>query len=70
MQVKWMEVTLNRLKPLTEEKNTEEQAGFRSKRSTTERLYNLRELCEKYSQNQHNVYHVFMYLKKQIDGVW
>ena len=63
-------VILNRLKPQAEEINAEEQAGFRSGRSTTEQIFNLRILCEKYSQHQQDIYHVFIDFKKAFDRVW
>ena len=37
----------------------EEQAGFRAGRSTTEHIFNLRILYEKYLQHQQDFYHVF-----------
>ena len=42
---------LNRLKPQAEEIIAEEQAGCRAGRSTTEQIFNLRILCEKYLQH-------------------
>ena len=39
----------------------EEQAGFRAGRSTTEQIFNLRILCEKYLQHQQDLYHVFIH---------
>ena len=65
-----LKIILNRLKPLAEEIIAEEQAGFRSKRSTTEQIFNLRVLCEKYSQHQQDIYHVFIDFKKAFDRVW
>ena len=44
-----------------------EQAGFRV--HTTEQLFNLRILCEKYLQHQQNLYHVFVDFKKAFDRV-
>ena len=49
------EVILNRLKPQAEEIIAEEQAGLRAGRSTTEQLFNLRILCDKYLQHQQNL---------------
>ena len=43
-----LKISLNRLKPQTEEIIAEEQAGFRAGRSTTEQIFNLRILGEKY----------------------
>ena len=48
----------------------EEQAGFRAGRSTTEQIFNLHILCEKYLQHQHYLYHVFIDFKKAFDRVW
>ena len=48
----------------------EEQAGFRTERSTTEQISNLRILYEKYLQHQQDLYHVFIYFKKAFDKVW
>ena len=50
----------NKLKPEAEEIIAEEQAGFRAGRSTTEQIFNLRILCEKYFQHQQDLYHVFI----------
>ena len=60
-----LKIILNRLQP-----QAEEQAGFRAGRSTTEQIFNLRILCEKYLQHQQNLYHVFMGFKKAFDKVW
>ena len=65
-----LEIILNRLKPQAEETIAEEQAGFRAGRSTTEQIFNLRILCEKYLQHQQNLYHVFIDFKKAFDRVW
>ena len=47
-----------------------EQAGFRAGRSTTEQIFNLRILCDKYLQHQQDLYHVFTDFKKAFDSVW
>ena len=65
-----LKVILNRLKPQAEEIIAEEQAGFRAGRSTTEQIFNLRILCEKYLQHQQNLYHVFIDFKKAFDRLW
>ena len=64
-----LKVILNRLKPQAKI-IAEEQAGFRAGRSTTEQIFNLRILCEKYLQHQQNLYHVFIDFKKAFDRVW
>ena len=53
-------IILNRLKPQAEKIIAKEQAGFRASRSTTEQIFNLRILCEKYLQHQQDLYHVFI----------
>ena len=63
-----LKIILNRLQPQAEEIIAE--AGFRAGRSTTEPIFNLRILCEKYLQHQHNLYHVFIDFKKAFDRVW
>ena len=65
-----LKVILNRLQPQAEEIIAEEQAGFRAGRSTTEQIFNLRILCEKYLQHQQNLYHVFIDFKKAFGRVW
>ena len=65
-----LKVILNRLKPQAEEIIAEEQAGFRAGRNSTEQIFNLRILSEKYLQHQQNLYHFFIDLKKAFDRVW
>ena len=65
-----LKVILNRLKPQAEQIIAEEQAGFRAGRSTTEQIFSLRIICEKYLQHQLHLYHVFVDFKKAFDRVW
>ncbi|XP_068208249.1 uncharacterized protein [Palaemon carinicauda] len=65
-----LRVLLNRLRPQAEEIIAEEQAGFRRGRSTTEQIFNLRVLCEKYSQHQQDIFNVFIDYKRAFDRVW
>ena len=65
-----LKILLNRLQLQAEEIIAEEQAGFRMGRSTTEQIFNLRVLMEKYQQHQQNLYHVFIDFKKAFDRVW
>ena len=58
------------MKPQTEKIIAEEQAGFRAGRSTTEQIFNLQIICEKYLQHQQDLYHVFIDFKKAFDKVW
>ena len=43
-----LKIILNRLKPQAEKIIAEEQAGFRAERSTTEQIFDLQIVCEKY----------------------
>ena len=65
-----LKVILNRLKHQAEEIIDEEQAEFRAARSTTEQIFSLRILREKYLQHQQNLFLVFIDFKKAIDRVW
>ena len=64
-----LKIILSRLKPQAEKSIAEEQAGFRAGRSTTEQIFNLRILCEKYLQHRQDLYHVFIDFKKAFDRV-
>ena len=63
-----LKIILNRLKPQAEKIIAEEQARFIAGRSTTEQIFNLRILCEKYLQHQQD-YDVFQDSKKAFDRV-
>ena len=65
-----LRILVNRLKPQAEEIIKEEQAGFRAGRNTTEQIFNLRILREKYLQHQQSLYHVCMEIKKAFHRVW
>ena len=65
-----LKIILNRLKPQAEKIIAEEPAGFRAGRSTTEQIFNLRNLCEKYFLHPQDLHHVFIDLKKSFDRVW
>ena len=65
-----LKVILNRLKPQAEKIIAEEQAGFGAGRSTTEQIFNLSILCEKYLQHQQDLYHFFIKFKKAFGRVW
>ena len=65
-----LKIILNRLKPQAEKIIAEEQADFRAGRSTTEQIFNLQMLYEKYLQHQQDIYHVFIDFKKAFDRVW
>ena len=65
-----LKIILNRLKPQAEKIIAEEQVGFSAGRSTTEQIFNLRILCEKYRQHQQDLYLVFIDFKKAFNRVW
>ena len=65
-----LKIMFNTLKPQAEKIIAEEQAGFRAGRSTTEQIFNLRILCEKYLQHQQDLYHVFIDFEKAFTGFW
>ena len=65
-----LKIILNRLKPQAEKIIGEEPVGFRAGRRTTEQIFNLRILCEKYLKHQQDLYHVFIDFKKVFDKVW
>ena len=64
-----LKIILNSLKPQVAKIIAEEQAGFRAGSSTTEQIFNLRILYEKYLQHQQDLYHVFIDFKKAFDRV-
>ena len=65
-----LRIILNRLRPQAEEIIAEEQAGFRTGRSTTKQIFNLRILCESYLQHQQDLYHLFVDFKTAFNRVW
>ena len=65
-----LRILLKRLKPLIEPILSEEQAGFRAGRSTTEQIFNLRILIEKYCNHQRELWHGFIDFQKAFDTVW
>ena len=64
-----LKVLLNMLKPLAKEIIAEEHACFRTGRRTTEHIFNLRIICDKYLQHQQDLYHVFIDFKKALETV-
>ena len=58
------------MKPQAKKIIAEEQACFRAGRSTTEQIFNLSILCEKYLQHQQDLYYVLIDFKKAINRVW
>ena len=65
-----LKIILNRPQPQAEEIIAEEPAGFRAGRSTTEQIFSLGILGQKFLQHQQNLYHVFIDFTKAFDRVW
>ena len=65
-----LKIILNRLKMQAKKIIAKEQAGFRAEWRTTEQIFNLKILCDKYLQYQQDLYHVFIDFKKAFDRVW
>ena len=61
---------LNRLKAKAEELLAEEQADFRSGRSTVEHIFLNRVIIEGHLQHRRDLFHNFIDFKKAFDGVW
>uniref|UniRef100_A0A673NAR0 Reverse transcriptase domain-containing protein n=1 Tax=Sinocyclocheilus rhinocerous TaxID=307959 RepID=A0A673NAR0_9TELE len=62
-----LKILLNQLKPQADKIIAEEQAGFRHVRSSTEQIFNLRIISERYLQHQQNLYHIFVDFRKAFD---
>ena len=60
-----LRIILNRLTSQAEEILSEEKAGFRKGRSTTEQIFNYRNLIEKHLESQKDLYHNFIDFKKE-----
>ena len=65
-----LRIILNRLQPKVEEILSEEQAGFRRGRSTTEQIFNIRVIIEKYLHHKLKIFSCFIDFKKAFDRVW
>ena len=65
-----LKIILHRLQHITDEFISEEQAGFRAGRRTSEYIFNLRIISEKYAQHNKPLYRVFIDFKKSFDRVW
>ena len=61
-----LKIFLNRIQAQTEDIFAGEQAGVRAGRSTTEQIFNLRILCEKYLQHLQSLYNVFIDFRKAL----
>ena len=65
-----LKIILNGLTLQAEKIIAEVQAGFRAGGSTTEQIFNLRILCEKYIKHQQDLYHVFIDFSRAFNRVW
>ena len=63
----WERILLNRLK--LHVKVDAQQCGFTSGKSTTDAIFTLRQLQEKYSRKKKRLYHIFVDLEKAFDKV-
>ena len=66
----FMQVLLNEIKPNTEKRLREKQAGFRGGRSTVDQMFSLRRLVTKRWEYALPVYCAFMDPEKAYDSVW
>ena len=63
-----LRIILNRLTPQTENILSEEQAGFRKNRSTTEQILNCRLIMKKHIEQQRPLFHNFIDFKNHSTG--
>ena len=65
-----LQIILSRLKTQAESVLAEEQAGFRAGGSATEKILNLRIICENYIAHNKELHHNFVDFTKALDTVW
>ena len=63
-------ILLRRLRKSTDEILAEEQAGFRAHRNTTEQIFVLRQLVEKYTEMNRELFIGYIDFKKAFDSIW
>jgi exonuclease III len=63
-------IVLHRLRKRTDEILSEEQAGFRAGRSTIDQIYTLRQLAEKCTEFNKDMYICYIDFKKAFDSIW
>src|SRR6218665_2180707 len=66
----YTKVLQQRLKRYVEESMSKEQAGFRKGRGTTDQIFVIRQLSEKYIEQNRTLYHNFIDYKQAFDSVW
>ena len=65
-----LRIILNRLTSQAEEVLSVEQAGFRKGISTSEQIFNCKNIIEKHLESQKYLYHNFIDFKKSFIRVW
>ena len=55
-----LKIVKNRLDPQVDQILSEEQAGFRNNRSTIDKIFNTRLICDKHNLQQQKLYHLFI----------
>ncbi|CAM4728174.1 unnamed protein product [Leuciscus chuanchicus] len=63
-------IIMERIKKKTEEILSEEQAGFRTLRSTIDQIFTLRQLAEKYTDFSKDLFVCYIDFQKAFDSVW
>jgi len=63
-------IILSRLRRRTDEILAEEQAGFRAGLSTVDQIYKLRQLAEKGTEFNEEMYICYIDFKKAFDSIW
>src|SRR6476469_9406671 len=63
-------ILLQRMRKRTDEILAEEQAGFRAQRNTTEQIFVLRQVVEKYTEMNKNLFVGYIDFRKAFDSIW
>ena len=63
-------VLMDRIRNRTEEILSEEQAGFRSARSTIDQIFTLRQMTEKYADFSRDLFICYIDFRKAFDSIW
>ena len=63
-------ILLRRMRKRTDEILAEEQAGFRAQRNTTEQIFVLRQVVEKYTEMNKDLFVGYIDFRKAFDSIW
>src|SRR6478609_2863914 len=63
-------ILLRRMRKRTDELLAEEQAGFRAQRNTTEQIFVLRQVVEKYTEMNKDLFVGYIDFRKAFDSIW